>query len=192
MADNQLRYINFDTIFHPYTARLFVEAFDEIHDSDQPIIPIQINSPGGYVIGLQTCLDRIDASEKKIATFVTGMACSCGAAMAMAGSDGLRFISNNAEFMIHQVSGGARGKASDIEAESKLMNKMLDKFVYHKCDKAAKKESGYTRNLIKENFNADLSMFADEAIEHGFFDGIGTISMIKNMDDLLKRCNPEE
>jgi ATP-dependent protease ClpP protease subunit len=156
-----------------------------IHDSDQPIIPIEINSPGGYAVSLADILDCCESSEKPIATFSTGMAASCGAALAMAGDNGLRFIGPNAHFLLHQASGFAWGKAADIEAEAKLLNKLVDKFVYQKCDKAANKKEGYTKNLIKQNFNADLSFMGQEAVDAGFFNQVGTISMLKNIDDLL-------
>ncbi len=192
MNKSEIKYIQFNTIFHPYTAKLFVDAFRTIHDSNQAIIPIEINSPGGYVWGLETMLDCVDTSEKPVACFCTGWAASCAAALAMSCTDGLRFCGPNLEFMIHQVAGGSSGKAADMEADSIVVNKLLDKYVYSRCDKAAKKEPGYTKGLIKDNFNADLTMFADEAIAHGFFDEIGTINMLKDMDYLISKCDPNK
>ena len=190
----EIQYIRFCYPFYPITSDYFVRVFRMIHDSDQPIIPIEINSPGGYAVSLADILDCCESSEKPIATFSTGMAASCGAALAMAGDNGLRFIGPNAHFLLHQASGFAWGKAADIEAEAKLLNKLVDKFVYQKCDKAANKKEGYTKNLIKQNFNADLSFMGQEAVDAGFFNQVGTISMLKNIDDLLfkwKQANIE-
>jgi len=190
----EIQYIRFNYPFHPITSDYFVRVFRMIHDSEQPIIPIEVNSFGGYVSALAEILDCIDTSEKPIMTVATGVVASCGAALAMSGSDGLRFIGPNTEFMIHQPSGCAWGKAADVESESKLLNQMADKFVYDKCDKAAKRKSGYTKGLIKDNFNADLSFFGEDAVKMGFFNEVGGINKLKNMDDLLlkwKQANIE-
>lgn len=190
----EIQYIRFNYVFHPVTADYFVRTFRQIHDSDQPIIPIEINSPGGWIIALSEILDCVESSEKPICTYVTGLAASCGAALAVSGSKGLRYIGANSEFMVHQPSGFVWDKASSVEAESKLLNKMADKFVYGLCDKAANKKSGYTKGLIKDNFNADLSFIGQEAVDAGFFDGIGYIGQLKNIDDLLlkwKQANIE-
>ena len=64
----------------------------------------------------------------------------------------VRFIGPNARLMIHQPSTISRGKASDIESDSNVINSMTQQFVYDRCDKAAGKESGYTKKSFKRKF----------------------------------------
>lgn len=171
-----IQYIRFHGVFDFYSSEAFIEAFKILEASEQPIIPIQIKSPGGLIYALAEILDVVDSCKKPVVTYTTSIAASCGCALAMAGS--VRFVGPNARLMIHQASTITWGKASDIESDSNVINSMTQQFIYDRCDKAAGKESGYTKNLVKENFNADLFLTADEALQHGFFDEIGTIENI--------------
>ena len=181
MIEKEIKYINFNVPFYPGVDVVFTNYFKTIENTDQEIIPIKINSPGGYVTVLQAILDIIDSSKKPVATFCTGMAASCGAALFLSGTDGFRYVGPNSRLMIHQVSGIAWGKTSDVESELKLMKQMTSDFVYKRGDLACKKE-GYTYNLIKENMNSDLWLSSDECIDHGYADKIGVLENIKDDD----------
>jgi len=184
MADKQINYIDVQ-MFHPYISGLYADAFKMIHDSEQAYVPLVINSYGGYVDCLSTMLDEIDNSEKPVITIVTGVAMSCGAVLATSGTKGLRFIGNNARFMVHEAAGGARGKSSDVLNDAKDLQNMTDKLVYERFDKQAGKPEGYTKNLVKDNFNADLFLNANEALAHGYMDSIMSRNKALNTIDAL-------
>ena len=60
-----------------------------------------------------------------VSTICLGMAASMGAFLLSGGTKGKRYALPNAEVMIHQPSGGARGQATEIQivAENILLTK---------------------------------------------------------------------
>ena len=115
---------------------LFLEAENPAED-----IHIYINSPGGQVTSGLAMIDVFNYIKPDICTYVTGMAASMGSLFLAAGTRGKRFALPNATIMIHQVLGGARGQASDIEIQAKetlylkdKLNKMLSDYTYGKVD----------------------------------------------------------
>ena len=91
---------------------LFLEA--ENPDKD---INIYINSPGGSITAGMAIFDTMEYIKPDISTICVGMAASMGAFLLAAGAKGKRYALPNAEVMIHQPLGGARGQASDIKIQ---------------------------------------------------------------------------
>ena len=89
---------------------LFLESEDPNKD-----INIYINSPGGSVTAGMAIYDTMHYIKCDVSTTCIGMAASMGAFLLAGGTKGKRFILPNAEVMIHQPSGGARGQATDIK-----------------------------------------------------------------------------
>jgi ATP-dependent Clp protease protease subunit len=79
-------------------------------------IHLYINSPGGSVSAGLAIYDTMQFVSCDIHTYVIGMAASMGAVLLCAGTKGKRFALPNSDIMIHQVSGGAQGTASDVSA----------------------------------------------------------------------------
>lgn len=172
--------------FHPCLNLLYAEAFTYIEQSEQPYIPIVINSYGGYTDCLSTLLDCIQGSSKPVMTIATGVDMSCGSGLFVSGTKGLRFIGPNTTSLIHQVSAGALGKASEIETQNKNIQYTNEKLLYNLLDNAGNHEAGYTKNLVKENFNADIYLTPQEMIEHGWADKIMSYNeVIKNADNIF-------
>ena len=88
---------------------LFLEAEDPGKD-----ISLYINSPGGSVTAGMAIYDTMNYIKSDVSTLCVGMAASMGAFLLAGGAKGKRFILPNAEVMIHQPSGGARGQATEI------------------------------------------------------------------------------
>ena len=86
---------------------LFLEAEDPGKD-----ISLYINSPGGSVTAGMAIYDTMNYIKSDVSTLCVGMAASMGAFLLAGGAKGKRFILPNAEVMIHQPSGGARGQAT--------------------------------------------------------------------------------
>lgn len=172
--------------FHPCLNLLYAEAFSYIEQSEQEYIPLVINSYGGYTDCLSTLLDCIEGSTKPVITIATGVDMSCGCDLFVSGTKGLRIVGPNTTSLLHQVGSMSWGKASDIENESKEVSRLNDKILYDLFDKAGGHESGYTKNLVKENFNADLYLTAEEMVQHGWADKIMPINQaLLNLDNIF-------
>lgn len=157
--------------FYPEYNDAYTQAFIDMEQNEnQRYNVIVVDSPGGYCWALSVFLDLIQDSPKETITIASGIVASCGAVLATSGTPGLRIIGGNSQMLIHEASGLAWGKTSDVVSEAKNLQDITDKLVYDTFDKNSGHESGYTRNLVKENFNADLWLSADEAIKHGFAD----------------------
>lgn len=99
---------------------LFLESEDPGKD-----IHLYINSPGGSVTAGMAIYDTMNYIKCDVSTYCIGMAASMGAFLLSGGAKGKRFAMPNAEVMIHQPSGGAKGQATDIKivAENILKTK---------------------------------------------------------------------
>ncbi len=101
---------------------LFLEAEDPDKD-----IQFYINSPGGEVSSGLMIYDTMQYIKADVQTICMGMAASMGAFLLAAGTPGKRFALPNAEIMIHQPSGGAQGKESDIRIAAEHIIRMRER-----------------------------------------------------------------
>lgn len=140
----------------------------ERRDPGKPIT-IRINSPGGSVLDGFALLDtilRLRRNGHHITTHGLGMIASMATILMQAGSE--RVLDKNAWFMIHEVSAGARGKASEMEDELKFINKLQDRLL----DLLAER-STLTKAQIKRRWKkTDDWMSADDALALGFVDRV--------------------
>ncbi len=143
---------------------LFLEAQDPDKD-----IAIYINSPGGSVTAGFAIYDTMKFIKCDISTICIGMAASMGSFLLAGGTKGKRFALPNAEIMIHQPSGGAKGTASDIRimAEYVLNNKK-------KLNQILAANTGRTVEEIERDTDRDNFMSAAEALEYGIIDKVIT------------------
>ena len=89
---------------------LFLESEDPGKD-----INLYINSTGGSVTAGMAIYDTMQYIKCDVSTICMGMAASMGAFLLAGGTKGKRMALPNAEIMIHQPSGGAKGQATDIK-----------------------------------------------------------------------------
>src|SRR5262249_23290953 len=82
-------------------------------------IHLYINSPGGSVTAGMAIYDTMRYITCDVATYCIGMAASMAATLLAAGTKGKRNALPHSEVMIHQVLGGARGPANDIEIRTR-------------------------------------------------------------------------
>jgi ATP-dependent Clp protease, protease subunit len=92
-------------------------------------ISIYINSPGGSVTAGLAIYDTMQFLTCDVTTYCLGMAASMGAVLLCAGTKGKRFALPNSDIMIHQVSGGAQGQASDVERQVEYMFKLKKRLI---------------------------------------------------------------
>src|SRR6187431_1321150 len=103
---------------------LFLQMQDPKKD-----INIYINSPGGSVTAGLAIYDTMQFLTCDVNTFCIGMAASMGAVLLAAGTKGKRYALPNSDIMIHQVSGGAHGTASDVERTVEFMYKLKKRLI---------------------------------------------------------------
>jgi ATP-dependent Clp protease protease subunit len=101
---------------------LFLESEDPSKD-----IHLYINSPGGSVTAGMAIYDTMQYIKCDVSTICIGMAASMGAFLLAGGQKGKRFALPNAEVMIHQPLGGAKGQATEIEIAAKNILKTREK-----------------------------------------------------------------
>ena len=141
---------------------LFLEAEDPNKD-----ISLYINSPGGSVTAGMAIYDTMNYIKCDVSTICLGMAASMGAFLLSGGTKGKRYALPNAEVMIHQPSGGARGQATEIQivAENILRTKK-------KLNEILAANTGQPYDVIVRDTERDNYMTAQEAKEYGLIDEI--------------------
>ena len=139
---------------------LFLEAEDPGKD-----IQLYINSPGGSVSAGWAIYVTMQYIKCDVSTICLGMAASMGAFLLAGGTKGKRIALPNAQIMIHQPSGGARGQATEIKivAEEILKTrKRLNEYL------AA--NTGQPLEVIERDTERDNYMTAEEAKAYGLID----------------------
>ena len=141
---------------------LFLESEDPNKD-----IQLYINSPGGSVTAGMAIYDTMNYINCDVSTICIGMAASMGAFLLSSGAKGKRLALPNAEVMIHQPSGGAKGQATEIQivAENILKTKK-------KLNEILAANTGQSVEKIAEDTERDNFMSAEEAKAYGLIDEI--------------------
>ena len=130
-------------------------------------ISVYVNSPGGSVTAGLAIYDTMQFVTCPIATYCIGQAASMGAVLLAAGTKGRRFALPNARIMVHQPSGGAEGKATDIEITAKEILRLKDVL-----NGILAKHSGKKFEDVVRDTERDYFMGADEAKAWGLVDEV--------------------
>ena len=143
---------------------LFLESEDPGKD-----IHLYLNSPGGMVTAGLAIYDTMQYIKCDVSTICIGMAASMGAFLLAGGAKGKRLALPNAEIMIHQPSGGAKGQATEIQiaAENILKTKK-------KLNEILAANTGKPYDVIAADTERDHYMSAQEAMEYGLIDNVIT------------------
>ena len=143
---------------------LFLESEDPGKD-----IHLYINSPGGMVTAGMAIYDTMQYIKCDVSTICIGLAASMGAFLLAGGAKGKRFALPNAEIMIHQPSGGAKGQATEIQiaAENILKTKK-------KLNEILAANTGKPYETVCADTERDNYMSAEEAMEYGLIDSVIT------------------
>ncbi len=141
---------------------LFLESEDPGKD-----INLYINSPGGSVTAGMAIYDTMQYIKCDVSTICMGMAASMGAFLLSGGTKGKRMALPNAEIMIHQPSGGAKGQATDIKivADHILRTK-------RKLNEILAANTGQPLEVIEVDTERDNYMSAEEAVKYGLIDSV--------------------
>jgi ATP-dependent Clp protease, protease subunit len=138
----------------------------ESEDPDKDI-NMYVNSPGGSVYAGLAIYDTMQFVKPDIATISIGIAMSMGALLLAGGAKGKRMALPNAKILIHQVSGGFQGQATDIEIQARetiaLKRRMEEIFAEH---------TGQPLERVSKDMERDYFMTPHEAQEYGIIDNV--------------------
>lgn len=143
---------------------MFLEAEDPDKD-----IHFYINSPGGSVTDGYAIYDTMHYVKCDVATYCMGMAASMGAFLLAGGTKGKRYALPNAEVMIHQPLGGAKGQATEIEIAAKQILRTKENL-----NRILSENTGKPIDVIARDTERDNWMTAQEALDYGLIDNIIT------------------
>ncbi len=141
---------------------LFLQMEDPKKD-----VHLYINSPGGSVTAGLAIYDTMQFMTCDVTTYCLGMAASMGAVLLAAGTHGKRYALPNADIMIHQVSGGAQGQASDVERTVEYMLKLKNRLI-----SILSHHTGKPTEQVKFDSDRDYYMSAEEARDYGLVDAV--------------------
>jgi len=141
---------------------LFLQMEDPKRD-----INLYINSPGGSVTAGLAIYDTMQYVTCDVATYCVGVAASMGAILLTAGTKGKRYALPNSDIMIHQVSGGAQGTASDIERTVEYMFKLKKRLI-----SILAHHTGKTDEQIQVDSDRDYWITAQQAKDYGLVDEV--------------------
>ena len=141
---------------------LFLESEDPSKD-----ISLYINSPGGSVTAGLGIYDTMQYIKCDVSTICIGMAASMGAFLLSGGAKGKRLALPNAEIMIHQPSGGARGQETEIRIVAENILKTRNKLNEILAANTGKSVEEISRDTERDNY-----MTAQEAVAYGLVDSV--------------------
>ncbi len=141
---------------------LYLESQDSTKD-----INLYINSPGGSVSAGFAIYDTMNYIKCDVSTICMGLAASMGAFLLAGGAKGKRMALPNAEVMIHQPSGGAKGQETEIRIVAEQILKTRNQL-----NKILAENTGKPLEIIEQDTERDNYMTAQEAKEYGLIDEV--------------------
>ncbi len=141
---------------------LYLEAQDPEKD-----IQFYINSPGGSVTAGMAIYDTMQYIKCDVSTICIGMAASMGAFLLSAGTKGKRIALPNAEIMIHQPSGGAKGQVTDIQIHAERIIA-----IKRKLNEILAANTGKPVEQVALDTERDHFLTAEEAKDYGIIDKV--------------------
>lgn len=141
---------------------LFLQMQDPKKD-----VHIYINSPGGSVTAGLAMYDTMQFLTCDVNTYCIGIAASMGSVLLTAGTKGKRYCLPNSHVMIHQVSGGAQGTASDVERTIGFMFNLKKRL-----NGILAKHTGKSVEQIERDSDRDNYMSAEESVAYGLVDKV--------------------
>ncbi len=148
---------------------LFLEVQDPKKD-----MKLYINSPGGLVTSGLAIYDTMQYVQPDVSTICMGQAASAAALLLAAGTTGKRLSLPNANILIHQPMGGARGQASDVGIQARQILKIKDRL-----NEIFVKHTSQPKENIERDTDRDFYMTAEEAKEYGLIDKVIESKKIK-------------
>ena len=140
----------------------------ESEDPDKDI-SIYVNSPGGSVYSGLAIYDTMQFIKPDVQTICVGIAMSMGALLLAGGAKGKRMALPNAKILIHQVSSGFSGQATDIEIHAREVIQLRNSL-----DEILALHTGQPLEKVSKDTERDYFMSAEEAKDYGIVDRVIT------------------
>ena len=141
---------------------LFLEA-----ENPEKDISLYINSPGGVVTAGLAIYDTMQYIKPDVSTICVGQAASMGALLLAGGADGKRMALPNAKILIHQVSSGFQGQATDIDIHAREILTLRQRL-----NEILSKHTGQALETIARDTERDNFKSAEAAREYGLVDQV--------------------
>ena len=138
----------------------------ESEDPDKDI-SVYINSPGGQVYSGLAIYDTMQFIKPDIQTICVGIAMSMGAVILAGGTEGKRLALPNAKILIHQVSGGFQGQATDIEIQARETINLK-----RRLEEILAEHTGRPTEQVAKDMERDYFLTSQEAMEYGIIDNV--------------------
>lgn len=162
------RIIFLGTPINDQVANLVVAQFLHLESEDpDKDIALYINSPGGGVYAGLAIYDTMQFIKPDVSTICIGVAMSMGALLLAGGAKGKRYALPNSKVLIHQVSGGFQGPATDIEIHAREALNLR-----RRLDEILAKHTGHELDKVAKDTERDYFMTSQEALEYGLIDKI--------------------
>lgn len=157
--------------FNEESALKFHKDMAEAEDTGQEIIPVYIDSYGGYVDALVHMVDVIRSCKVPVATICLGKAMSCGAVLLTQGTEKHRYIAPASRVMIHDVASWTGGKVEEIKADAAETDR-LNQLIYTWMAESTGHEKEYFLDIVHSKGHADWYLTSDEAKKHNIVNHI--------------------
>jgi ATP-dependent Clp protease protease subunit len=138
----------------------------ESEDPDKDI-SVYINSPGGQVYSGLAIYDTMQFIKPDVQTICVGIAMSMGAVILAGGTEGKRLALPNAKILIHQVSGGFQGQATDIEIQARETIALT-----RRLEEILSEHTGRPTEQVAKDMERDYFMTSQEAQDYGIIDNV--------------------
>jgi ATP-dependent Clp protease protease subunit len=149
-------------------ANLIVAQLIHLESEDpEKDIQIYINSPGGQVYSGLAIYDTMQYIKPDIQTTCVGIAMSMGAIILAGGTKGKRVALPNAKILIHQVSGGFQGQATDIEIQARETINLK-----RRLEEILAEHTGRPTEQVAKDMERDYFLTSQEAMEYGIIDNV--------------------
>ncbi len=149
-------------------ANLVVAQLIHLESEDpEKDISIYVNTPGGSVYAGLAIYDTMQYIKPDMQMICIGVAMSMGALLLAGGASGKRMALPNSKILIHQLSGGFEGQATDIEIHAK---EIID--VRGRLDQIIAKHTGQPLDKVAKDTERDYFMSAEEAKAYSIVDRV--------------------
>jgi ATP-dependent Clp protease protease subunit len=111
--------------------------------------------------------DTMQFIKPDVQTICVGIAMSMGALLLSGGAEGKRMALPNAKILIHQVSSGFQGQATDIEIHAR---EIID--IRKRLDEIIANHTGQDLEKVAKDTERDYFMSAEEAVEYHIVDRV--------------------
>ena len=153
----------------------FIDHMEKALNSGQSFIPIVVDSFGGSVYTLLEMINKMKTCGLPCYTIVESKAMSCGAMLFSMGEK--RYMSPHATLMLHDASLFTYGKAEEVKADAKELER-LNQLVFRMIAKNCQQKESYFLDLIHQKGHADWYLATNEAKKHKLCTNIGVPNLI--------------